>query len=283
MNAHGAPADTRRERFRALRAPLPLRAQGTNGGRATALTHAIPPIQVETPAMEPPGSAREAFHPVAGRRPSDQAARTMAQRVADRLRSAILEGELQAGQPLKQAELAARFGVSPIPLREALGQLQAEGFVILHPYRGARVASLAAAEVRDLADVFLALQSLALRLAIATMDPKVLRHARFVLETMRETDDPERWGSLVGEFHLTLAFGAVGRPCLLATIRGLLVNLSRYRLLGVTRVEYRRRSERRSAEILDACERGDVVAAVRILQDHVATISSEAAASLSRC
>ncbi len=206
--------------------------------------------------------------------------RTLAQRVADRLRTAILQGELQAGQPLRQAELASRFGVSPIPFREALRQLQAEGFVTLHSYRGALVATLSAAELRDLADIFLALQGLALRLAMTKMDPKILRRARTVLAAMKATDDPERWGELAGEFQLTLTAAASGRPHLQGAIRRLLANISRYRLLGVTRPEYRRRSERRAAEILEACEKGDGPRAVSLLQDHVATISAEVAACL---
>lgn len=234
------------------------------------------------PEATPPGQDRRSMRLVPVPLAAAVDSQTLAQRVADRLRNAILQGELQAGQPLRQAELASRFGVSPIPFREALRQLQVEGFVTLHPYRGALVATLSAAELRDLADIFLALQGLALRLAVSRMDARTLHRARAVLRAMKATDDPERWGALAGEFQLTLAAAASGRPHLLGAIRSLLVNIGRYRLLGVTRPEYRRRSEQRAAEILGACEKGDGRGAVSILQDHVATVSAEIASRLAR-
>ena len=55
--------------------------------------------------------------------------------VVERLRAAIVVGELPPGSRLRTAELAARFGVSPTPLREALQRLAAEGLVELLPHR----------------------------------------------------------------------------------------------------------------------------------------------------
>jgi DNA-binding GntR family transcriptional regulator len=58
------------------------------------------------------------------------------------LRRAILAGELTPGTPLRQDELAERFGTSRIPVREALRQLKAEGLVSILPNRGATVSTL---------------------------------------------------------------------------------------------------------------------------------------------
>ena len=52
------------------------------------------------------------------------------------LRHEILAGELAPGQALRQDELARRFGVSRVPLREAMSRLEAEGLVVLRPRRG---------------------------------------------------------------------------------------------------------------------------------------------------
>jgi DNA-binding GntR family transcriptional regulator len=60
--------------------------------------------------------------------------------VADRLRDMILLGQLQPGQWIRQSEVAGQLGVSIMPVREALRQLQAEGLVAFHPRRGAMVA-----------------------------------------------------------------------------------------------------------------------------------------------
>src|SRR5512139_2694750 len=107
--------------------------------------------------------------------------RTLAQRVADRIRDAIVRGALPGALPLRQAELAAQFGVSPIPLREALRQLEAEGFVTLHPYRGAVVSTTSVAEAREITELRTMLDTRALRLAFPKLTPATLRRAEELL------------------------------------------------------------------------------------------------------
>ena len=76
--------------------------------------------------------------------------RTIAAAVADSLRHRILDGDFKAGFPLRQDALAGEFGVSRIPIREALMQLEAEGLVKIHPHRGAIVSELSTDEVQEL-------------------------------------------------------------------------------------------------------------------------------------
>ena len=68
--------------------------------------------------------------------------RTISASVAEELRRRIVDGEFQAGFQLRQEALAVEFGVSRIPVREALMQLEAEGLVKIHPHRGAIVSAL---------------------------------------------------------------------------------------------------------------------------------------------
>ena len=68
---------------------------------------------------------------------ADQTLTSTPEQIAAALRAQIVKGELKSAQPLRQDELAARFGVSKIPLREALVQLKAEGLVQFYPNRGA--------------------------------------------------------------------------------------------------------------------------------------------------
>src|SRR5262245_65995160 len=76
--------------------------------------------------------------------------RTIADQVAEVIRQRILSGQLKGGQPIRQEHLAAEMGVSRIPLREALKQLAAEGFVTLDSHKGAVVAELSVDEVEEL-------------------------------------------------------------------------------------------------------------------------------------
>src|SRR5262245_41174639 len=58
------------------------------------------------------------------------------------LRDAIIDGTLPGGERLVIDDLAVQLGISPIPIREALSQLQAEGFVIFKPHVGATVTEM---------------------------------------------------------------------------------------------------------------------------------------------
>ena len=75
---------------------------------------------------------------------------TVASAAADELRRRILAGDLGEGAQLRQDMLAEEFGVSRIPIREALMQLDSEGFVRIEPHRGAVVSGLSAEGIREL-------------------------------------------------------------------------------------------------------------------------------------
>lgn len=76
--------------------------------------------------------------------------RTIPEQITDRLRHEILSGELQPGQPLREQEISARFGVSRGPIREALRELTQQGLLVLEPNKGVRVAQYLSDSVRPL-------------------------------------------------------------------------------------------------------------------------------------
>ncbi|MGL4975720.1 MAG: GntR family transcriptional regulator, partial [Bosea sp. (in: a-proteobacteria)] len=84
--------------------------------------------------------------------------RTLSASIAERLRHDILSGVQPAGMQLRQDMLATTFGVSRIPVREALFQLEAEGLVRIEPHKGAVVAGLSAEEVDDVFELRLILE-----------------------------------------------------------------------------------------------------------------------------
>ena len=94
-----------------------------------------------------------------------------------RIREAILDEMFQPGDHLVEVELAEKFEVSRQPVREALLALEKEGTVILSPYKGAIVKPLSVAEVMDIAELRLALISLALKPAHRHLSPADLDHA----------------------------------------------------------------------------------------------------------
>jgi DNA-binding GntR family transcriptional regulator len=93
------------------------------------------------------------------------------QRVRDAMRRDIARGVLASDARLKIGDLAARYGLSPAPIREALGQLAAEGWVVILPNRGARVRAIDEALLRELNEIRIALESYIVGRAAAVATP----------------------------------------------------------------------------------------------------------------
>src|SRR5262249_12113253 len=94
---------------------------------------------------------------------------TKADELALQLEQAIVHGDFEPGQVLRQEELSERYGVSRTPVREALRRLAALGLVSFEPNRGVRVRTLSREELREAFLVRAALESLATELAVPHM------------------------------------------------------------------------------------------------------------------
>src|ERR1700758_754362 len=97
--------------------------------------------------------------------------------VVRRIREAILDELFKPGDWLTEPELAEKFEVSRSPVREALLALEKEGTVTMSPYKGAIVTPLSVAESVDIAELRLALISLALKPAHRHLSPADFDHA----------------------------------------------------------------------------------------------------------
>ncbi len=189
--------------------------------------------------------------------------------VADVLRDAIMHGELKGGQALRQDELAARFGLSRIPVREALRQLEGEGLVVVHPHRGAVVSVLSGEELQELCEIRIALETAALRRALTRMDDETLRRAEEILaETDRAASVLDIWSKNNWRFHATL-YRPAQRPRLLDMIKTLHDTIDRYLRLHVSLLHYKDRGQSEHWNLLAACRRRDADLAVTLLEQHV--------------
>ena len=119
--------------------------------------------------------------------------------LASALRTRILDGDLGAGERLREVELAEAYGVARHSLRAALRALAAEGLVTIEPNRGARVASLTAADVPPLFELRAALELEAARLALERNGgrlPKAVHDAVRLMAAVCEQPDPP-WSAVV--------------------------------------------------------------------------------------
>jgi len=117
---------------------------------------------------------------------------TLRRQVADALREAILSGELQPGERLREIDLAERFGVSRNPVREAIGELEQQGLIIAQPNRGKTVVSPTDEELRQAYQVRACLELLALHLVWDKITDELLEQMRRLTAMMHEaTTDPD--------------------------------------------------------------------------------------------
>jgi DNA-binding GntR family transcriptional regulator len=100
------------------------------------------------------------------------------------LRDDILHARIRPGQRLLQEQLAARFGTSRIPVREALSQLEGEGLVHLLPHAGARVVKLDPEELAEIYHVRGQLEPLAIRFSTPRLTDQQLKDLRLQVEEM---------------------------------------------------------------------------------------------------
>src|SRR5918992_4345909 len=119
--------------------------------------------------------------------------------IAAALRTRIMDGDLAAGERLRELELADAYGVARHSLRAALRDLAAEGLVTIEPNRGARVAQLTADDVGALFELRTARELEAARLALERNDgrlPKAVHDAARLMAAVCAQPDPP-WSAVV--------------------------------------------------------------------------------------
>jgi DNA-binding GntR family transcriptional regulator len=195
----------------------------------------------------------------------------MAEAALERLREAIIMGELTPGTPLRLEDLGRRLGMSISPIREALRQLEALGLAEHLPHHGAKVMRLDVEELRELFSIRLALEGMALRRAAELFTPADADAARSHLDAY---DEARRHGDIRaavhahGSFHFAL-YEAARSAWLLRLIRPAWDSCERYRPVLLAKGALQDRHEELDVELLDACSAHDPERAAKALHDHL--------------
>jgi DNA-binding GntR family transcriptional regulator len=201
-------------------------------------------------------------------------ARTLSGAIVDRLRQDILGGAYAPGAQLKQDMLAAAFGVSRIPVREALLQLEAEGLVRIQPHRGAVVTPIAVEEIADVFDLRALLEVRLLRSSVPRLTADHVAEIRRIQRAFAaaiSAGDAARWGRLNADFHLAL-YAAANQPRTLAIVAGLLQVSERHTRLQLSGAPAWRRAEAEHAELVALCAARDTEAAVALMVRHIESV-----------
>ncbi|QCI63879.1 GntR family transcriptional regulator [Phreatobacter stygius] len=203
--------------------------------------------------------------------------KTLSAAIADQLRQAILDGSHVAGAQLRQDALAVTYGVSRIPVREALFQLEAEGLVRIAPHKGAIVSELSLDEINDVFELR------------GILEPRMLAQSAplFEAEDFVRLDeiqgqfvgaiaahDVSRWGVLNADFHMAL-YARAKQPRTQAIVVSLLQTSDRYTRVQLSRTEAMGTAEKEHGELIALCRAGQVEAACDFLKGHIAAVHAD--------
>ncbi len=201
-----------------------------------------------------------------------EAVKPLRDRIAEMIRESIIDGKIRPGERLVEPDLASRLGVSRTPLREALLQLDSEGFVNVTPRRGAVVSDLSMEDAKETYLIKGALEPLAARLACEKITDAELEslqdiHERMSRSASTRTRDNRRILQLNSEFHSNIS-AASRNEKLIQYIRILRSQALRYNYIYLSVLSHLSASLREHARILEALARHDGDAADRLMRAH---------------
>jgi DNA-binding GntR family transcriptional regulator len=197
----------------------------------------------------------------------------LADAIADRLRADILSGVYGPGDRLVERRLAHRFGVSHIPLREALARLVEEGLVVRPPRRGARVASLSPRMLDEVSSLRVVLEQFAVRRLEGRFTPVARAELQAIVDAMvraAEQHDLALVHELDQQFHEYL-WRLTDHALLMEVagqLRGRVTHFYRAAAAPLGPDGLRRHAETHQ-ELLDVIASGDLRAAEQAMEQHI--------------
>jgi DNA-binding GntR family transcriptional regulator len=213
--------------------------------------------------------------------PASSIAQTTSSAVTHLLRQSLDRGRWASGEPLRQEEIAAEFGVSRVPVREALFQLQAEGLVNMVPNKGMYVRTVSAADLKELFRLRWLLESDVLAEAIPLHTSATINRVETVQAALDKAQAVADWIAGDREFHEAL-YAPAQRAESMAIVRRLRHQVDRFyfaRMKPGTRAQGWHEEHH---ALIRAVRRRDPKAATRVLQAHLAETERSALAALAR-
>jgi DNA-binding GntR family transcriptional regulator len=225
------------------------------------MTRAAPKLRMIRPAARAAAPARS---------PAGDAGASATERIAESITSAIVERRLMPGTKLAEQKIADIFKVSRTLVRQALNQLSRDKLVTLEPARGARVAEPSVEEARQVFETRLLLEGAMVRRAATELSKaqigELRAHLRDEEAAVRRVDVSGRT-RLLADFHVVLA-RMLGNE-VLAGILAELVSRSSLIALMYQSAHSAEHSFDEHVAIVDALEKGDARAAVRLMEEHL--------------
>jgi DNA-binding GntR family transcriptional regulator len=198
----------------------------------------------------------------------------LSQKVYRALKTEIIKGSLKPGNKLSEGKIAEQMGVSRTPVREALKELAAEGFVKMNPNQAVAVSNASVKDVQEVLQIRGVLEGLAARLATKTINEEEIKELEKYQKRMEQytnKDDVLAFSEMDAEFH-ELILNICGNNRLIQIRKNLSDQAHRYRIRSLSvpgRLKY---SLKEHQEIVEALKRKDAEQADRLSQKHIENV-----------
>ena len=196
---------------------------------------------------------------------------TKSEYVENELKSMIITGKLAPGSQLDLDALAESLGVSKMPIRQALTQLQARGLVEISPQRWTQVTAISVEEIDDIYHARRALAEMLAAQALPRLQPDDLTKMQDEIDKQKRHIANREFGAFVAsdrEFHLAL-YGRANFPRSLAVVTELRDVADRYIHAFIEEGSHGLESIREHQVIVDRCAAGDVDGLRAIVGEHI--------------
>jgi DNA-binding GntR family transcriptional regulator len=188
--------------------------------------------------------------------------------IEEKLRAAIYDGRLPCGMAIRQQELATLFGVSRMPVREALRQLEAQGLLQVTQHKGAVVAPLINHDSAETYALRMLLECEALRLSVPLLEESDFDLAQGCIERLEQTSDYAEISQLNRAFHRAL-YAHAGNRRLLRLVDDGLIEEERFLRFNLEAMGLRKVAQDDHRQLLEAARQRDVPLAIELLREHL--------------
>ena len=204
---------------------------------------------------------------------------SLSDQIVKELRRQIITGQLPDGTPLRQERLAAELGVSRVPLREAIRQLEAEGLVTSELHKGTVVSSLSLDEIEELFEIRVRMETWLFEAAIPRMTDADFKLAEQITEEALRSGNVENWGELNWRFHEAL-YKPSGKRIALRLLRTVHDNANRYINLQIAVAQDVAHELADHQMLISFARLGDIRRGVDTLRAHIQRVSRNLIVSL---
>jgi len=197
-------------------------------------------------------------------------AMTKAASIYQELKKKIMDGALEPGTHLVIKQIAIEYGISDIPVREALKELSVEGLVETIPHVGSRVATISSRNIEEMLVMRECLEPFAAELAVAYADDLIIKKLEDYYVQMNQAlqvQDIETYGKINTEFH-SVMIQASGNQLLADTIFGLIKSEKRMRMVFNIFPEILENSNKEHKDMIFYIKEGNAKAMSSLVYEH---------------